>query len=134
MTTLLLCLVGCLSEAPQIEAQATSTQKLHTRIQQMDVVKLHQQIQTGNPVIIDVRTPKEFSSGHIPGAISIPLSELPNRTQELTAYQNTPVYLVCAAGGRSQNAAEWLVSQGFTQPINIREGTMGYAKVGFELE
>jgi rhodanese-related sulfurtransferase len=86
------------------------------------------------PFIIDVRTEGEYTEGHIPGAKHLPLSLLPGRLQELESHQESPVYLVCARGGRSQKAALILRENGFTKPINVIEGTLGWKKAGYALE
>ena len=54
--------------------------------------------------IVDVRQPKEYEKGHIPGAKLVPLPELDNRLQELDPEKATVVY--CAVGGRSRAAAQ----------------------------
>ena len=56
--------------------------------------------------LIDVRSATEFASGHIPGAINIPLEQVESRTADLSTSE--PVVLVCQAGTRAQLAAELL--------------------------
>lgn len=56
-----------------------------------------------NGVIIDVRTPKEYASGHIPGSINIPLNTLSARKSELTRKYKT-IITCCASGMRSASA------------------------------
>ena len=51
-----------------------------------------------NLVIIDVRTPGEFSQGHVPGALSLPVEELPARLEEVP--MDKPVLFVCRTGRR----------------------------------
>jgi rhodanese-related sulfurtransferase len=72
--------------------------------------KIEELLQTGAAVIIDVRTPEEFSGGHVAGSKNIPLSEIPMHVNELKAMKN--IVLCCASGGRSQNAAYYLQQQG----------------------
>lgn len=61
--------------------------------------------------IVDVRTEREFVSGHAPGSINIPLHELPDRIDELRA-MNAPLILCCASGNRSGQASYFLSKQG----------------------
>jgi hydroxyacylglutathione hydrolase len=61
---------------------------------------------TPKPVILDVRNPSEFAHGSIPGAVNIPLGDLPNRLTELPP--NQPIVTVCATGFRSSVAASLL--------------------------
>lgn len=61
--------------------------------------------------VIDVRTPEEFSGGHVARSINIPLLELPKRLKEV---QNltTPLILCCASGSRSGQAEAFLKASG----------------------
>lgn len=73
--------------------------------------------------LLDVRQPDEFESGHLPGAISIPLPELPQRVAELENDKRLLVY--CRSGGRAGNAVALLHQAGYSQAVNIG-GTMQY--------
>jgi rhodanese-related sulfurtransferase len=46
--------------------------------------------------IVDVREPSEYVTGHVPGAMLIPMGQLPGRVAELD--RGSPVYVVCAHG------------------------------------
>jgi rhodanese-related sulfurtransferase/rubrerythrin len=70
--------------------------------------------------LVDVRTPKEYDSGHLPGAVLIPISELPERTEELDASRRTIAY--CAAGARSRAAAAVLIRAGFEDVYSMAGG------------
>jgi len=78
-------------------------------------------------ILLDVRTPEEFASGHAPGVTFLPLNELEARFEELSA--TTPILAICRAGGRSQAAAEFLVSQGFSVS-NVLGGMAAWASDG----
>ncbi len=62
-------------------------------------------------ILIDVRTPEEFASGHIAGAINIPVQELEQRLSEVPDDQEIVVY--CRSGNRSATASQILTSQGY---------------------
>ncbi|GIM50550.1 DUF6132 family protein [Capnocytophaga stomatis] len=62
-------------------------------------------------VVIDVRTPSEFQSGHFENSVNIPLDEIPNRIAEIKSF-NKPVICCCRSGMRSQKAAKLLQNQG----------------------
>lgn len=82
-------------------------------------------------VVIDVREPDEYVSGHIPGAINIPLSTVPDNIQKMTIAP--VVHLVCQAGGRSGRACDFLESQdeaSGTTFINVAGGTSGWILEG----
>lgn len=71
---------------------------------------IKQLIESGAP-IIDVRTPAEFQSGHVPGSKNIPLNEIPDRLDELEQLEQ-PFILCCLSGGRSGQAWAYLKNQG----------------------
>ncbi|MBM4781845.1 MAG: rhodanese-like domain-containing protein [Archangiaceae bacterium] len=72
--------------------------------------------------LVDVRSPGEFSSGHLPGAINVPLQELGAQVKKL-GEKDKPVVLYCASGTRSAMACSTLKGLGFTQVFNL--GSMG---------
>jgi rhodanese-related sulfurtransferase/rubrerythrin len=70
--------------------------------------------------LLDVRQPKEYEQGHIPGAVLIPIAQLPERLGELDPKKPTIVY--CAIGGRSRAGASILQDAGFSEPFNLKGG------------
>ncbi len=72
--------------------------------------------------LIDVREPNEVADGTLPGAINIPLGQLPDRMAELD--QSRRVVLLCRSGGRSTKAAEFLTASGFTDVVNLQGGML----------
>jgi phage shock protein E len=67
--------------------------------------------------LVDVRTPEEFASGHLPNAVNIPLQELSARLGEVAT--DEPVVLYCRSGNRSGQAAQLLAAEGFTQVLDL---------------
>ena len=61
--------------------------------------------------IIDVRETGEFSSGHIPGAINVPLSELAQLLDKID--KDKEYHVVCLSGGRSSVACDYLGNNGY---------------------
>lgn len=61
--------------------------------------------------IIDVRTPSEFSGGHISGAINIPLDKISSSIDKIKNYKK-PIVLCCASGMRSAQATNQLKQKG----------------------
>ena len=72
-------------------------------------------------LVLDVRTPAEFASGHIPNAHLIPVDELEDRLGELPP-KDTPMLVHCAAGGRSTTACQTLGQHGYTRLLNLVGG------------
>ena len=61
--------------------------------------------------IIDVRSPSEFSGGHVKGSENIPLDKIAANVEKIKAY-NTPIVLCCASGMRSAQATSLLKEKG----------------------
>lgn len=74
-------------------------------------------------VIVDVREGYEVAEGHLPGAVHIPLGQLPHRMYELD--RTTPVLVVCATGQRSSEAQAFLTANGF-DAHNLDGGMWGW--------
>lgn len=81
--------------------------------------------------LIDVRTAEEFASGHIPGAINIPVQELGQRLDEVATDQ--PIVLYCRSGNRSTQAATLLSQQGYTGIYNLG-GITSWQAAGLPIE
>ena len=69
------------------------------------------------PVILDVRTPEESAAGHVPGAVNIPVDDLPARIAEVPASRDAEVLVYCRSGRRAQTAMETLAAQGRPQAV-----------------
>lgn len=68
------------------------------------------------PFLVDVRTPGEYASGTVQGAVNIPLQEVPNRIAEFKGKDNIIVF--CRSGSRSGQAKRILESAGITEVVN----------------
>ena len=87
------------------------------------------------PMLIDVRQPEEFTAlpGHLPGAINVPLADLPGRTAELAARRRA-IVVVCKTDRRSAMAAADLRAAGLVDVAVLRGGTDGWHQRGLALE
>ncbi len=74
-------------------------------------------IQSGNAVVIDVRTDLEFNTGHAPGSLNIPLHLLPLQAEKIRSF-GKPIILCCASGARSGQAKQFLTAQGIGDCYN----------------
>lgn len=84
------------------------------------------------PVLIDVREPWEYNSGHAKGAKNLPLSQLGKRVGEIP--RNRDVLIICQSGHRSMNAADFLLQQGITRVTNVSGGTTVWRMHGLPVE
>ena len=69
-------------------------------------------------VLLDVRTKQEYIEGHIPGSRNIPLQRIVNIDSAIID-KDTPLYVYCYSGSRSNQAAELLKKLGYTNVTNI---------------
>ncbi|MDT0187241.1 rhodanese-like domain-containing protein [Microbacterium sp. ARD31] len=81
--------------------------------------------------VVDVREADEVAGGRVPGAVHIPMNEVPGRVAELPTDQ--PVFVVCQSGGRSRQVVDHLRAQG-VPAVNVAGGTGGWAQRGWPLE
>jgi phage shock protein E len=81
-------------------------------------------------LLIDVRTPEEFASGHLPNAVNISLQDLPARLGEVPA--DEPVVLYCRSGNRSAQAATLLNNAGYTQVLDLG-GIIDWQAAGYQV-
>jgi rhodanese-related sulfurtransferase len=79
-------------------------------------------------VVIDVREPYEYATGHVPGARLVPLAQLGLHADELPRTER--VYLICATGNRSLVAADYLARYGI-DAISVAGGTSGWQGRGW---
>lgn len=86
---------------------------------------------SGDVVILDVREPFEFASGHVPGAVHLPMHLVPLRLDDIP--RDRPVYVICATGNRSWQVAHYLGQHGLAA-INVNGGTSAWGAAGFTME
>ncbi len=101
----------------------TMRQRLMTRlgIDTLEPAALMASPDESPPLLVDVREPGEYARGHIPGAYSLPLSQLARRSDELP--RDRELVLLCQHGPRSAVAATLLRARGFEQ-LSVMEGGM----------
>lgn len=80
--------------------------------------------------VLDVRATQDYSgpSGHIPGAINVPLDELPRRLSELEPYRDRPLAVVCRTNKMSGKAVSMLREAGFKQALLVDDGMVGWQR------
>lgn len=83
-----------------------------------------------NIAILDVRTPEEYSQGHIEGAVLAPVQTLHNNLAQLAKVKNQKVIVYCHSGNRSVAASRILAQNGF-QPLNLKGGIAEWKANGF---
>jgi len=104
----------------------------HPATPEIDVDELSELIQAGEVSIMDVREDWEFRRGRVPGAVGVPLAQLPVRVAGLPLDRRYAV--ICEHGNRSLRAADFLVARGFEGAVSVRGGTTASARSNRPLE
>ena len=73
---------------------------------------------TSGAGLLDVRTPEEYRSGHLPGSKNIPLQAI-DKVASVAENKDTALYVYCQSGARSRQAAGMLKQMGYTNVNNI---------------
>jgi len=93
----------------------------------ISVQELKQRIDAGDaPIMIDVREPHEWDQQHLPGVEKVSLGTLPVKLNELDAYKDKEVVMICRSGGRSGRATMFLQQQGFKNVRNLSGGMLAW--------
>jgi glyoxylase-like metal-dependent hydrolase (beta-lactamase superfamily II)/rhodanese-related sulfurtransferase len=82
-------------------------------------------------VVVDVREPEEFATGHIPDAVNLPQADLASRLDAIP--HDRPVFVICQGGFRSLRAAQFLGQRGFLNVASVQGGTEAWRAAGGEL-
>ncbi|MBE2271938.1 MAG: rhodanese-like domain-containing protein [Anaerolinea sp.] len=82
-------------------------------------------------LLIDVRTREEFASGHIAGAVNIPVEEIGSRLSEIPADETVVLY--CRSGNRSAQASQILNQNGYSTVYDLG-GVIAWTAAGLPLE
>ena len=105
--------------------------RLFSRTTAIDAGTAADRLGDGSVIVVDVRQQAEWKTGHIRGAIHIPLAQLPQRLQQLPA--GTTIVTVCRSGHRSAVAARTLTGAGHGV-LNLRGGLNAWTRAGLPLE
>jgi rhodanese-related sulfurtransferase len=99
-------------------------------VPEIDVDELEHRLATG-ATLVDVREPDEYEQVRVPGGILVPLQSVPERLGEVPS--EGTFYVICAKGGRSMAAAEFLRAEG-RDAVNVAGGTTAWVKAGLPTE
>ncbi|HEX6498588.1 MAG TPA: rhodanese-like domain-containing protein [Micromonosporaceae bacterium] len=78
--------------------------------------------------LLDVREEDEFRAGHAPGAVHVPMMQVPGRLDEIPTDRD--VVVACRVGGRSAQVVAYLRAQGRDNVRNLTDGMLGWAASG----
>jgi len=114
--------IFCMARVSRAEVAQVDTKTL------LDLVGREKQ----NVFLLDVRTPREYAAGRVPGSVLIPMNDVPARIAEIPKQKK--VVVICASGSRSAAVARFLDQQGYPWVGNYGRGVAGYASDGHALE
>jgi rhodanese-related sulfurtransferase len=99
---------------------------------EIDVDELAQRLDRDETHLVDVREDWEYRRGRVPGAIHVPLGQLPDRIRELP--RDKPLLIICEHGNRSLVATHYLLARGFPGTVSVRGGTSAWVRSQRPLE
>jgi rhodanese-related sulfurtransferase len=102
-------------------------------VEEVDAATFKNLIASGNGIVLDVRTPGEVAQGIIPDAFVIDISESGFEEKIQSLPKDKEVYVYCAIGGRSRQAAQILLDNGFPKVYNLSGGIVDWSRNGYEV-
>lgn len=95
----------------------------------LSVIEFSQKIKSDNSiVIIDVRTPQEYSEGHIPNSLLIDIYNPTFQSKILELDKSKNYYIYCRSGKRSYHAGVFMLSEGFKAVQHLEEGIISWTE------
>ncbi|MDM0000370.1 rhodanese-like domain-containing protein [Variovorax sp. J22P240] len=85
-------------------------------------------------VVVDVREPEEFASGHVTGAKNVPLNQLEQKLAATVKNKSLPLLLVCATGARAQRAVATAKKLGYEQAQAVAGGLKSWKDANLPVE
>lgn len=108
------CLIGCEGENGKENAMNTSEGVSEASVQTISAEEAHDLMAAGGALVVDVRTQEEFDSGHVCGAVLLPLDEITQDSASAVVPDKSQTVLVyCRSGRRSAQAAQILAGMGY---------------------
>ncbi|OPA78535.1 sulfurtransferase [Paenibacillus selenitireducens] len=97
-------------------------------IEQIQPEEIKARLERGESLnMIDVREPEEVALGMIPGAIHIPLGQIPERLEEIE--QTGEIIMICRSGYRSERACEYMTQLGIQGLKNMEGGMLAWSQL-----
>jgi sulfur-carrier protein adenylyltransferase/sulfurtransferase len=109
-------------------------QQVKGEIAEVDSTRARELLDSGEPLVLDVREQDEWDEGHLPGAIHIPRGNLESRIERAESDHTRQIVVYCAAGNRSAFAAKTLEELGYEDVVSIAGGFTDWKRNGFPVE
>jgi molybdopterin/thiamine biosynthesis adenylyltransferase/rhodanese-related sulfurtransferase len=108
--------------------------QVRSEISEIDATEARDRIESGEPVVVDVREQDEWDEGHIAGAVHVPRGHLESRIERLAPDAARPVVVYCSAGNRSAFAAKTLTELGYEDVVSLAGGFTDWKRNGFPVQ
>lgn len=119
--------------APATETEGQEVQQQGPTAKNLNADQFEEMTKDSGVVILDVRTPQEYNSGHISGAVN--MDYYSDFGSSINGLDKSKTYLIyCRSGGRSSGAMQQMKAAGFTTLYNLQGGMMGWQSQGKEVE
>jgi molybdopterin/thiamine biosynthesis adenylyltransferase/rhodanese-related sulfurtransferase len=109
-------------------------QQVKSEVEEVDATRARDLIDSGDPLVLDVREQDEWDEGHLPGAIHIPRGNLESRIERAEPDRSRQIVVYCASGSRSAFAAKSLEELGYEDVASLAGGFTDWKRNGFDVE
>jgi sulfur-carrier protein adenylyltransferase/sulfurtransferase len=109
-------------------------QQVKSEVEEVDATRARDLIDSGDPLVLDVREQDEWDEGHLPGAIHIPRGNLESRIERAEPDRSRQIVVYCASGNRSAFAAKSLEELGYADVASLAGGFTDWKRNGFDVE
>ena len=135
--TLLICTALALNASFVLAADMTAKDLVEQAKKNVTMVSLADAkalFDKGGVTFLDCREPKEYKSGHIPGAVNIPRGLLEFQVEKKISDKNASIIMYCKSGGRACLACESIGKLGYKNVKNMEGGWKAWSKAGYPVE
>lgn len=132
MMAVAIALSGC-SATAVVEAPPSATSATTQFAENLNAAEFNALVNVDGVVVLDVRTPEEFASGHLPDAINIDLNSS-QFAEEISKLDQSATYAIyCRSGNRSRAALESMQAGGFEYVHHLEGGIGAWQEAGYEV-
>lgn len=111
-------------------SNAQDAQSAPGSVQHVDAAAFDQAMKAEPGQLVDVRTPDEYSEGHLEGAVNIDFYDEHFKENCSRLDKEKTVYVYCHSGGRSGKATDMLHEEGFKSVVDLSGGITGWKEAG----
>ncbi len=122
------------SDSDQTKNSETTVSSTQGEIKLLDAATFNNAVSNKDVVLLDVRTPEEFADGHLENSVNIDINDMNSFSEKVSSLdKETPVYVYCRSGGRSNKSAQYLKEQGFAVTYDLDGGISSWSNNGLKI-